>query len=213
MAIKYLFFDFDGTISDARAIAMKNLISLLRKNNISFNSLQAKKLLGLKMEQIFLKLGVKEKKKIKSLIKTFFRKMILDIKKIKLCVSVKPLWKMKKEKKYRFIVISNSESSFIFASAKKLGVHRLFDRFYCAEKFSSKDKLLKKLFKKYQISPKEAVYIGDRFSDIVFARKAGCFAISIHNKCSWSSLKDVKKHKPDFIIRDFASLERIIKNI
>ena len=73
--------------------------------------------------------------------------------------------------------------------------------------------MLKKLFKDMGIKPSEAIYVGDRFSDIDFARKAGCIAIAIHNKCSWSSLAKIKKEKPDYIIRDFRSLRKIVREL
>ena len=87
----------------------------------------------------------------------------------------------------------------------------LFKEVYGAEKFSSKDKLLEKLFRKFKIKPSEAIYIGDRFSDVEYAREAGCVAVAIHNKCSWSDLKTIKKEKPDYLIGDFRGLKRILK--
>ena len=131
--------------------------------------------------------------------------------KIKLCVSVKPLWKLKQ--KYKLVVITNSEYDFIKESIGRLKLNGLFDEIYTAEKFTTKDKLLKKLFRKYKIKPSQAVFIGDRFSDIEYARKAGCIAIAIHNKCSWSTKTDILKEKPDFIIKDFRGLGRVLEKI
>jgi len=66
------------------------------------------------------------------------------------------------------------------------------------------------LFRKFGVKPSEAVYVGDRFSDVEFARKAGCVAVAIHNKCSWSSLSVIKKEKPDFIVKDFYGLKKVV---
>ena len=136
---------------------------------------------------------------------------IKEMQKLKLCVSIKPLYDLKKY--YKLIAISNSETSFIKESIKELKISKLFKKVYGAEKFSTKDNLIKKLFKKYKIQPHQAVYIGDRFSDIESARKARCLAIAIHNKCSWSDLKTIKKEKPDFIIKDFYDLKKILKKL
>jgi len=208
--IKILFFDFDGTISDARNLVLRNLMKIFDNYGYNFPSSRIKKLLGIKIPNILQILSVKPKE-MNKIRKEFYSLLIKGIYSLKLCIPVAPLWKLKK--KYKMIVISNSESSFIKKSAKQLKVDRLFNEIYGAEGFSSKDKLLKKLFRKYKIKPNQAVYIGDRYSDIEYARKAGCWAVSIHNKCSWSSVKEIKVQKPDFIIQDFSELNSIIKKI
>jgi HAD superfamily hydrolase (TIGR01549 family) len=127
------------------------------------------------------------------------------------CVSLKPLYELKKD--YPLIIISNSETVFLNASIKTLKIKGLFKKVYGAEKFSKKDVLLKKLFKKMKMKPSEAIYVGDRFSDIDFARTAGCIAVAIHNKCSWSTLTKIKKEKPDYIIKDFKDLKSLVKKL
>lgn len=209
--VKILFFDFDGTISDVRQIAEDCLIEVFDEHGFKFNRKKAKKLLGSKMPEILKKLGLRLSF-VDNARKKFYKKMIKKVKhwRIKLCVSVKPLWELKK-KGYKFVVISNSETRFVKTSMRKLGINKLFGKVYGAEKFGTKDELLEKLFKKYKIRPHEAAYIGDRFSDIDYAREAGCWAIAIHNKCSWSSKKDVMKEKPDFMIRNFRELKKILE--
>ena len=208
--VKYLFFDFDGTISDAHSLAFKSLVRTLDDYDYKFNKKKAYGLLGTRMEGILKGLGVGIEK-VDEFRKKFYRYFIDGALagEIKLCVSVKPLWKLKEEG-YKLIVISNSETSFIRASIKQLGIKGLFDKFYGADKFGTKDELLEKLFKKFGIGAREAVYIGDRFSDVEYARDAGCWAVAIHNKCSWSSLSVIKKEKPDFIIRDFRGLRKVL---
>ena len=208
--IKILFFDFDGTISDARNLVLRSLMKIFDNYGYNFPSGRLKKLLGIKIPNILKILGVKPKE-MNKIRKEFYSLLIKDIYSLKLCTPVAPLWKLKK--KYKMVVISNSESSFIKKSAKQLKVGRLFTEIHGAEGFSSKDKLLKKLFRKFKIKPKEAIYIGDRYSDVEYARKASCWAVAIHNKCSWSSVKEIKAQKPDFIIQDFSELNSIIKKI
>ena len=211
--IKYLFFDFDGTVSDVRELAEDCLVEVFDEHGFKFNRKKAKKLLGTKMPEIFKKLGL-HLSFVDNARKKFYKKMIKGVEegKAKLCVSVKPLWKLKK-RGCKFVVISNSETRFIKTSMRKLGIDKLFGEVYGAKKFGTKDELLEKLFKKYKIRPCEAAYIGDRFSDIEYAREAGCWAIAIHNKCSWSSKKDVMNEKPDFMIKDFRGLERVLRKL
>ncbi len=99
------------------------------------------------------------------------------------------------------------------ASIKKLEIKGLFVKVVGADKFKYKDDALRKLFKKMKIDPQEAVYVGDRFSDVDYARDAGCLAVAIHNKCSWSDMKTIKKEKPDWIIKDFEELEFLVEQV
>ena len=212
MAIKAIFFDFDGTISDARKIAYSSMIRVLKEYEYKFNDSKLRKLMGSKMQVILKELGL-ETKDIARMRKHFYKyftKAALNGG-IKPCVSLKPLWELKK--RYPLMVISNSETSFLRASIKKLNIEGLFRKVYGADKFTKKDKILKKLFRKMKIKPSEAIYIGDRFSDIEYAREAGCVAVAIQNKCSWSNLTTIKKEKPDYIIKDFRELKKIINSI
>jgi HAD superfamily hydrolase (TIGR01549 family) len=210
--IKALFFDFDGTVSDAHSIAFKSLIRVLDDYGYKFDKDKAFALLGSKMQIIFKGLGLSSGH-LDSARRRFYKyfKGAAVAGGIKLCVSVKPLERLSKD--YPLIVVSNSETSFIKASIKKLRIEKLFKKIYGAEKFRTKDELLKKLFRKMKIKPSEAIYVGDRFSDIEYARKAGCWAVAINNKCAWSDLKTIKKENPDFIIRDFSSLKKIIDKL
>ncbi len=210
--IKVIFFDFDGTISDAKEISYLSLVRVLKEYGYKFNEGKLRELMGVKMQFILKELGL-EVKDIEVIRKKFYKYFTEAALAggIKLCVSMKPLWELKSN--YPLIVISNSESYFLKASIKKLKIKGLFKKIYGADKFERKDDMLKKLFKKMKIKPSEAIYIGDRFSDIEYAREAGCVAIAIHNKCSWSNLATIKKEKPDYIIKDFRGLKKIVSSI
>ena len=217
--IKAIFFDFDGTISDAYDIAYDSLVRVLGDYGYEFGEARLKKLMGSKMEIIFERLSLSRAdgkrlmancKKIRKGFYRYFTEAALNGG-IKPCVSLKPLWDLKED--YPLIVVSNSETSFLRASVKKLKLKGLFKGIYGAEKFKTKDLMLEKLFRKMGIKPSEAIYVGDRFSDVEFARDAGCVAVAIHNKCAWSSLKDIKKEKPDFIIKDFGELKKVVRGL
>lgn len=210
--IKYVFFDFDGTISDARGSAVKSLVKVLDEYGYEFSRNEILKLIGDKLHIVLKSLGIDAEHldEVRDKFWNYFKKEASQGK-IKTCVSLKPLWNLKKD--YPLIVISNSKTSFINASIKTLGIKSLFSKIYGTDKFGTKDEVLEKLFRKYKIHPHEAVYIGDRFSDIEYAREAGCYAIAIHNKCSWSDLKTIKKEKPDYVIKNFKTLGKILKGI
>ncbi len=45
----------------------------------------------------------------------------------------------------------------------------------------------------------------------VMSIPAGVVSVAIHNKCSWSNLDTIKKEKPDYIIKDFRGLRKILR--
>jgi len=209
MMIKAIFFDFDGTISDAKGIAFSSAVRVLNEFGYKFSEAKLRKLMGTKMHIILKELGVpvnKVQKVRKKFYKYFTAAAVAGG--IKPCVSLKPLWELKKD--YPLIVVSNSHTSFLRASIKKLKLSGLFKGVYGAEKFRHKDEMLERLFRKMGIKASEAIYVGDRFSDVEFARDAGCVAVAIHNKCAWSSLAVIKKEKPDYIVRDFRGLRKVV---
>jgi phosphoglycolate phosphatase len=210
--IKAIFFDFDGTISDSHSLAFKSIVRTLDDYGYKFNQNRLLELMGNRMHVIFKRLGLNPGH-LDSVREKFYKYFTKGAKQgdIKLCVSMKPLWDLKK--KYPLIVISNAESSFVRASVKRLELKGLFKKIYGADKFSHKDELLVELFDKMELKPHEAIYVGDRFSDMEYARDAGCYAVAIHNKCAWSDLKTIKKEKPDYIIKDFRELKKVIREL
>lgn len=210
--IKVIFFDFDGTISDARKISFESLVRTLDDYGYKFSERKLLKLMGSKMQIILKELGLKTKdlEAVRKKFYKYFTKAALDGG-IRPCVSLKPLWRLSED--YPLVAVSNSEGSFLRASIGKLELKGLFKEIHGAEKFVSKDKMLKSLFKKMKIKPNEAIYVGDRFSDVRYSKKAGCFSVAINNKCSWSSLSLIKKEKPDFIIKDFRGLKKVISEL
>jgi phosphoglycolate phosphatase-like HAD superfamily hydrolase len=209
--IRAIFFDFDGTISDTHSFISKTFIEILEKEEYFVDKSKINSIMGEKFQHMLKDLGIVAE--IDSLRKKFYNLLIQRTKKEKLkpCVSLAPLKTL--SKKYPLVIISNAETIFTKMQAKKFGIINLFKEIRGAETFETKDKIMKQLFKKYKLNPKEVIYIGDRFSDVEYAKKAGCWAVAIHNKCSWSTRKIILAEHPDFIVKDFYGLERVIEKI
>jgi len=211
--VKYIFFDFDGTISDAKKVTYEALAATLVDNDYKFNRAKLKKLMGLKTQQILAEFGI-DKSNVKKVKAKFFSKAINDVltNGLKLCAPVEPLYQLKKGG-VKLIVLSNAEKSFLDASIKVLGLKKLFNKVYGSRPNDTKDKILKKLFKKYNIRAKDVIYVGDRFTDIEYAHKAHCIAVATHNKCAWSTKKQILDERPDYIISNFKELKEIVERL
>ena len=209
----YVFLDFDGTISDSKSLAYESLVSVLDDMDFRFSRFKLSKLMGVKIEKVFDFLGFDDGffEKVKS---EFYNKLVegINLKGLKFCKDVLPLKDLKK-KGVRLVIVSNSHHEFLDGSIKSLGIEDLFYEVYGSEDFDTKDKILKKLAKRYGLNPSECFYVGDRFSDIVCARKAGFVSVAINNECSWSTRKEILAEKPDFIVYDFNDLREVFLRV
>lgn len=210
--IKAIFFDFDGTVSDTRRIAFESVCDTMTNAGFKFDKKKLRKLMGEKSKEIFDGLGLKRK-----YIGSFRKKLFIDLKEkarnggISLCTPIKPLKELSKD--HLMVVISNGRDDFIKFSSKILKTDKIFDHTYGSNSFKTKDKMIRKLIKRHNLKHHEVLYVGDRFSDIRYAREAGVYAVAIHNKCSWSTMKEILAEKPDFIVHDFEGLKELVENI
>ena len=206
----YIFFDFDGTISDAKRLTYDCFAKILDQRGYKYSKVKLKKVMGAKTPEILKSLGI-ENSKVNEIRKDFFKIVVkkANANNLKLCADVKPLYELKKMG-YKLIVVSNSEKSFLIKSIKVLGIKGLFNKIYGADGFSTKDALLKSLLKKYHLNSKNVFYIGDRFSDVDYAHESKMKAVAIHNECSWSTRAEILKEKPDYIIKDFEDLKKLV---
>ena len=211
--IRYIFFDFDGTISDARKLTYETMRDVLIKRGYTFSEAKLRKLMGAKTGAILKGLGIDsgETRKVK---REFFNEVVkrTNNKSIKLCAPIESLRLLKKQG-IRLIVVSNSEKPFLEASIGVLKIPGLFDKVYGSSIFKTKDKLLRRLFKRYNIKAKEVLYVGDRFSDVDYAHRAHCYAVAIHNKCAWSTKKEILAENPDYIISNFKELKELVEGL
>jgi beta-phosphoglucomutase-like phosphatase (HAD superfamily) len=95
--IKAIFFDFDGTISDAKKIAFDMMVRTLEEFDYEFDNGKLRKLLGEKTHLILKGLGL-HVKNLQKFRRKFYKYFIgaAVAGGIKPCVSLKPLWKLQK---------------------------------------------------------------------------------------------------------------------
>lgn len=199
--IKLIIFDFDGTLADTRKMwesansvvfkneGIKNYKKLIRK--IIHN--------GRKIKDVLVGIGINEKRAEE--ITEKIHKIVLK-KKIKLVFDIKSIEKIQ----IRKVVVSNSITKVLKKALQKIR----FDGIYGGDLFKTKEQFFKKLFKKWGIKSKEAVYVGDRQGDVAVARKAGCLSVIISGKYAWNTHKEIMKAKPDFILGSLGEIGEVI---
>jgi len=113
---------------------------------------------------------------------------------------------LKKNKKI-IAVASNRPKAFTILILKKLSTRKYFDMVLCADEINShkpSPKILNNILKRFSLSKKDAVYIGDMDIDLETARRAKIDAVFV--KGGSSKLSDVKKYKEKIVINSLKEL-------
>ncbi len=199
--IKYIVFDFDGTLADTFE-AMKEIA----KNE--FEGISDKDFELLRDE------GIKELMKRKNIHIWDLPKMVLKYtsemknkENVKLFPEVLELLKIL-SKSYKLGIVSSNSEENIIQSLKKHNVQNLFDFIFSQSSIFGKDKVLKKMCKKYQINSSEVIYVGDEDRDIIAAKKNKIKNIAV--TWGYNSEKKLKEVYPDIIVN---SPKEIIEKI
>lgn len=189
--IKYIVFDFDGTLADTfetmKEIAKSEFkdisdkdFELLKDEGIS-GMMKRKNIHIWELPKIVLKFTSKMKNKEN--VKIFPEAL----------ESLKIL-----SKSYKLGIISSNSEENIIQNLKKHNVQSLFDFIFSQSSIFGKDKVLKKMCKKYQINSSEIIYVGDEDRDIIAAKKSKIKNISV--TWGYNSQKKLKEVNPDIIV-------------
>jgi|SRR6056297_1404893 len=199
--IKYIVFDFDGTLADTFEI-MKEIA----KNE--FEDLSDKDFELLRDE------GIKGMMKRKNIHVWELPKMVLRFtskmknkENVKLFPEVLELLKTL-SKSYKLGIVSSNSEENIIQNLKKYNAHSLFDFIFSQSSIFGKDKVLKKMCKKYQINSSEVIYVGDEDRDIIAAKKIKIKNIAV--TWGYNSEKKLQEVNPDIIVN---SPKEIIEKI
>lgn len=203
---RLLIFDFDGTLARSKSLYLNAIYSSLKKSKYRISKYSIKKVLGPRLETLLPGLGINDAKKIKFLIGEVNKIAIKKSPALTACPSISSLRKILNEN--RCVLVTNSLTSYALPFLKKHNLN--FLEVLGSDKFSSKQQAFRMLFRKFKVKPSESIYIADRAEDVDVARDAGCKSAIISNKCSWSSLSEIKKKKPDCILRDLIEARDLI---
>lgn len=208
--IKYIFFDFDGTIADTMPYTLKELFRMLSEEKIS---LSKKEILSDLKSLNFIDLMKKWKvsplrfpfiigKINKSLANLYF-----EIDQIKIFPGMEKLFIDLKKRGYKLGIISSNIQKNVdkFLEINKLNY---FDMIWCNPSFLKKDQSMRKLFKKYNLKTEEMIYVGDEIRDIVASHKVGIKMIGV----PWGlhDIKVLKANGADLIINKPGEIYRVL---
>lgn len=200
--IKYIVFDFDGTLADTfeiiRKIAKKEFenisdsdIELVRERGIKY-VLKRKKISYLQLPKMVLRATSLLKKE----------------KELKLFEGITDLIK-NLSKKYRLGIVSSNSEDNIIRTLEKYKIEKFFEFIYSDSSLFGKHLVLKRMCKKYNIHTSDIIYVGDEDRDIIAAKKVMIKNIAV--TWGFNSRNRLKKVKPDFIVDLPNEIEGLMK--
>lgn len=194
--IKFVVFDFDGTLVDTCNEIKKAL------GEDVFNKRKAYRALWLRyiIQRFFLSFqffpGVRP---------LILRKV--DYSKVKMFPGMKEELKLL-SLRYEIGIVSNNIKSNVFKVLDREGLVDIFNFVYCTNYIKNKQGILTKICKKNAVDLKEVVYVGDEVWDVLAAKKAGVGSVA--TTWGYDEKKVLVKSSPDILIDESHELSDAI---
>ncbi|KUO65011.1 MAG: HAD family hydrolase [Gracilibacter sp. BRH_c7a] len=206
--IKYIIFDFDGTLVDSKEVVLSVYNELAHKHR--FKNMKAEDIetfrrlsFGERLKELDLPMY-----KIPFWIMEFYKLYSQKIKDLVLFEEMKEVLNELKNKGYDLAIISSNSEANIkeFLHKNKLDY---IEQILCSEKILGKDKVINEFLRKNKLKNLEIIYIGDEERDIVACKKNGVKIIWVE----WGlDVIETVKHKfPDYVAQKPKDILEIIK--
>jgi len=208
--IKFVIFDFDGTIADTMPFSFSRSLELLRKEKIDLPEKEIIK--KIKSNNYFelmkeFKLSWLKIPFMLQIVKQGQRDLYSQIDKIKIFPGMKNLLKDLRNNNYQIGILSSNMQRNVnkFIKIKRLN---FFDIIYCESNILGKDQTFRKMMRKYNLKPEEIIYIGDEIHDVEACKKVGIKIIGV----SWGlhTIEALQKNGVDYIVKKPSEILKII---
>ncbi len=189
--LKYVVFDFDGTLADTYSEMKRIAEEELNISEDDFDRIR--------------KDGLREMIRRSDMSVCQFYNMAFNIKSklngisgVKLFPGItEVLVKLKSE--YGLGIVSSNSEENIERVVSENGLNETFDFIHSDSSFFGKHKVLKRMCGKLKVGPEEVVYIGDEDRDVVACKKNGIKCIAV--TWGFNAEENLKKESPDFLAR------------
>ncbi|GAB0166682.1 HAD hydrolase-like protein [Lysinibacillus sp. CTST325] len=193
--MKYIIFDFDGTLADSTAVFASAWNTIAQK--YKFKGIELKEIESLK------KLSIAERSKLfdfpmyklPMILPQFYRLYRQSLNDVHLYDGIKEVLTEIDQRGYKILIISSNSQENISEFLKMNGIHCV-SNVLCSNRIFGKDKVIKKFLKDSGITPSEVLYIGDEQRDIVACKKVGVPIVWV----SWGydAIDVVQQEEPEY---------------
>ncbi|MGE8003383.1 HAD hydrolase-like protein [Lysinibacillus sp. NPDC093216] len=193
--MKYIIFDFDGTLADSTAVFASAWNTIAQK--YKFKGIELKEIESLK------KLSIAERSKLfdfpmyklPMILPQFYRLYRQSLNDVHLYDGIKEVLTEIDQRGYKILIISSNSQENILEFLKMNGIHCV-SNVLSSNRIFGKDKVIKSFLKGSGITPSEVIYIGDEQRDIVACKKVGVPIIWV----SWGydAIEVVQQEDPEY---------------
>ncbi|MGE7941235.1 HAD hydrolase-like protein [Lysinibacillus xylanilyticus] len=193
--MKYIIFDFDGTLADSTAVFASAWNTLAQK--YKFKGIELKEIDALK------KLSIAERSKLfdfpmyklPMILPQFYRLYRQSLNDVHLYNGMKEVLMEIDKRGYKILIISSNSQDNILEFLKMNGIHCV-SNVLCSNRIFGKDKVIKKFLKDSNITSSEVIYIGDEQRDIVACKKVGVPIIWVG--WGYDAIEVVQQEEPEY---------------
>lgn len=208
--IKYIIFDFDGTIADSGRIAFNAINKMSEKHG--FDKLewsQIDKLRAMTVKERSKYMGV-PMYKMPLIVPEFYSYYKEEMVDMDINEGIIDLLDNLNNMGYKLAVISSNSEHNIKEFLTKKDV-KIFEDIICSKKIFSKDKIINKYLKRKNLSQNEVIYVGDETRDIEACQKSGIKIIWV----DWGlDMRDAAAAmNPDYMVSKSEEIYQIIKSL
>ncbi len=188
--IKYIVFDFDGTLADTFDVIKNIAMNEYGEYDIDVELFKSEGAKGmLKMLNI-------PRWKIPGMILNVTNKL-RNSKNIKLFPGIVDLL-INLKKDYKIGILSSNSKEIINDTLKEYDIENLFEFVYSESSLFGKHSVLKRMCSKHNIDPLEVIYVGDEDRDIIAAKKANFKSIAV--TWGFNSKEKLSRENPDYLV-------------
>ncbi|MEY9980296.1 HAD hydrolase-like protein [Lysinibacillus sp. RC79] len=193
--MKYIIFDFDGTLADSTAVFASAWNTLALK--YKFKGIELKEIEALK------KLSIAERSKLfdfpmyklPMILPQFYRLYRQSLNDVHLYDGIKEVLMDIDKRGYKILIISSNSQENILEFLKMNGI-QCISNVLCSNRIFGKDKVMKKFLKDSNITPSEVLYIGDEQRDIIACKKVGVPIIWVG--WGYDAIEVVQQEEPEY---------------
>ncbi|SOC26155.1 phosphoglycolate phosphatase [Ureibacillus xyleni] len=206
--MKYVIFDFDGTLVDSKLAILEAWNTIAEKHR--FKKIDESEIDGLK------KLTMNERSKrydfplykLPIVMPLFYQTYKKSLNEVELFEGIKDLFGNLNRHGYNIAIISSNSQENIEAFLKKQQINNVSE-ILCSSRIFGKDKIIRKFLNKHQIQTSDVIYVGDEDRDIVACKKVGIKVIWV--EWGYDAFEVVKNSKPDYTVSEPKEILDIVK--
>jgi len=210
-SIKYIVFDFDGTIADTIEPAFNIFNSIAAEYNFQPITKEDREEIRMGKPKDFLKKYEISEFKLLLILLRVRKEMGKRIREIKPVKGIRESLHEIKKSEFRLGILTSNAKSNVELFLRNSELKDITDFIYSGKSLFGKHIVMKRLFDREKINPGEIIYVGDEIRDIEASRNAGVKVIAV----SWglSSRKLLESAEPDQIADTPKDLMQCIQRI